>query len=168
MQQNRTNWKAGDTLTFCIFDLLLLPPHNHPFLHPPWPLLLWGWDWETYSISSTLTGYACVGACVIACLYTLLKAAWVVKDCDSLQVALDKEWTTKAAVETIFSHSPSLGALWAGRQQPVRWRSISLQGHKISCISNSHILHQQSTEEEEMRESEENLAGFLLYSSVAD
>lgn len=41
----------------------------------------------------------------ISCLYThaLSLSVWVVKDSDSLQAVLDKEWTTKAIVETIFS-----------------------------------------------------------------
>lgn len=34
--------------------------------------------------------------------------------CDSLQVVLDKELTTKAAVEEISSLCLSAGALWAG------------------------------------------------------
>lgn len=41
---------------------------------------------------------------VVVCIHIhFRKSVWVVKDSDSLQAVLDKEWTTKAIVETIFS-----------------------------------------------------------------
>ncbi len=45
----------------------------------------------------------CPRVCDRLFVHTLLKAVWVVKDSDSLQVVLDKERITKATVETIFS-----------------------------------------------------------------
>lgn len=115
--QRVINWKAEDTLTFHVFDLLLPPPPHHlPFFILFGPLTtvspLWGLGREIYCISSAFKGnvceqaHVCPSVCDCLFVHTLLKAAWVAKDSDSLQGVLDKEWTTKKAVETIFSLPP--------------------------------------------------------------
>ena len=154
-------------MTFYIFDLLLLPPppssSSSSFLHPPRPSrppcnpdspgIRSGDLLHLIIIYRVMRVRALVLSLV--CTHTLLKAAWAVKDCDSLQVVLDKECKTEAAVETIFPPPLSLPPLELCGQAG----SSRGDGDQFPCRATSSAVFLMPTycieEEEEMRASEE-------------